>query len=164
MANFPAFGSGIYGYFQVLRPYIPLAGVLCYNQLIHHRCIASSRQTTLTTDFSRYRGITCSNNRPSTPAQRSSQRNLLLSLPTATPMPPISRIMFAVGATLDILVSLSIPVLFPEVNLSIVGITFTTNTQTGGLSFVNVSSGFIGLLNNVSVTDLLDVHVKSISR
>ena len=79
-------------------------------------------------------------------------------------MPPISRIMFAVGATLDILVSLSIPVLFPEVNLSIVGITFTTNTQTGGLSFVNVSSGFIGLLNNVSVTDLLDVHVKSISR
>ena len=85
-----------------------------------------------------------------------------LQLAALSMVAPIAISMFAIPPVLNVGVALSIPLFFPGfLNFAILGITLSSNTLDGNLAFLNPDSGFDGLLNNLSVTNLLNVQVSN---
>ena len=75
----------------------------------------------------------------------------------------IAKLLFVLTSIFEILVTFSILWIYQDVYFPLFGIFFTTTQMDGSVSFVNSSSGFDGMINNTTVTELMIVIV-SLSR
>ena len=75
----------------------------------------------------------------------------------------IAKLLFVLASIFEILITFSIPWIYQDVYFPLFGISFTTTQMDGSASFVNSSSGFDGMINNTTVTELMIVIV-SLSR